>query len=286
MIEKEAINIILLNIGHAIHHADWNYKNVSSPFARIYLVSEGSAYIHLHTHVQLLTPGHLYIVPPFSLHSYECDDYFSLYYIHLYESQSSDNRILEDYNFPTEVDASVFDKSLVERLYHINPNRELKVYDPSKYDNSSTLLQNISQHANSPLCTIVETKGILYQLLARFLKKAMRKKEITDDRIEKVVNYIRKNIHNELPIEELANKCYLSKDHFIRLFRKEMHITPTKYINQRKIEQAQLLLITSGLAIKDISFKLAFDDISYFYRLFKEHTGVTPRRYRYLNNIK
>lgn len=76
MKDKEIIDLILLNIGYAVHHADWNYKNVNSPFARIYMVIEGKAHLHLRKHTQTLTPGHLYIVPPFTLHSYACDGYF------------------------------------------------------------------------------------------------------------------------------------------------------------------------------------------------------------------
>lgn len=287
MKDKEIIDLILLNIGYAVHHADWNYKNVNSPFARIYLVVEGKARLHLYKYSQALTPGHLYIVPPFTLHSYECDDYFTLFYIHLFENQFSSYHILEDYNFPVEIESFSLDKVLVERLYQINPNRELKMFDPSKYDNSSNLIRNISLHTNSPIYTLLETKGILFQLLSRFFVSATHKYEISDNRIKDIQNYIRKNIHSTLLVEELADKCHLSKDHFIRLFRQEMQMTPVKYINQKKIEQAQLMLLTSNLLIKDISFNLSFNDVSYFNRIFKAYTGITPYDYRtmYMEDI-
>ena len=62
----------------------------------------------------------------------------------------------------------------------------------------------------------------------------------------------------------------------------ELGTTPLQYINQKKIEKAQLLLITEELAVKEIAFQLAFDDYSYFSRLFKKTTGVTPQEYRRL----
>ena len=55
--EQVNIGFILLNIGYAIHHADWNYQRVSSPFARIYLVKGGTAKLHLPDKVQILLPG-------------------------------------------------------------------------------------------------------------------------------------------------------------------------------------------------------------------------------------
>lgn len=278
--EMASEGLILLNIGHAVHYADWNYKNVNSPFARIYLVDKGEARLHLPDGVQQLSPRNLYIIPPFTLHSYECDNYYSLFYIHMYENQSLAHRILEDYIFPREIAATAFDRALVERLLEINPERELKFYDPKQYDNSSSLISNISKYAKLPLHISIETKGILFQLLSRFLEKAAPKNEISDNRIEYILAYIRKNIHRALKLEDLAQRCNLSKDHFIRLFHKEVNLTPTSYINQKKIEQAQLMLHTTDAMIKDISFELSFNDVSYFNRLFKKISGLSPSEYR------
>ena len=103
-----------------------------------------------------------------------------------------------------------------------------------------------------------------------------------DNRIVKAVRYIHKHITETIELEKLAEIACLSKDHFIRLFKKGMGTTPLQYINQKKIEKAQLLLITEELAVKEIAFRLAFEDYSYFNRLFKKITGVTPQEYRRL----
>lgn len=276
----ETPDFILLNVGFAVHYADWNYKNVNSPFARIYLVQEGKARLHLPEKTQELTPGHLYLIPPFTQHSYECSNYFSLYYIHIYENQTSNERVLEDFIFPVEVAATLLDVSLVKQLFEINPDRDLKRYDPSDYDNSSTLFRTISSHAQTPVSTIFATKGILYLLCSCFLAEAQHKYQITDNRIRKVLRHIRLNIDNPVSIDELSNMCCLSKDHFIRLFKKELQITPVQYINRKKIEKAQLKIITGDLPVKDIAYSLSFDNISYFNRLFRKYTGISPTQYR------
>lgn len=67
------MNTILLHAGIAQHNGDWNWKNVRSPFARIYYVVEGNAEIVFNDHKSLLHPGFLYIVPPFTTHSNRCD---------------------------------------------------------------------------------------------------------------------------------------------------------------------------------------------------------------------
>ena len=275
MKEIDNLKLILLNIGGSVHNGDWNWKGISSPFIRLFYVRQGYAKINFSNYTQILRPNHLYLIPAFALHSYECDTYFSHIYIHIYEKQS----VLEELNFPFEIEANPNDLSVVNRLLEINKGRELKQFDPKTYDNPPTLLQNIAEEAQQPEYKALETKGILLQLLSRFWQYATPKSEVSDARIIKVLNFIRKNIHSSLKISQLSGMCNLTEDHFIRLFKKEMQCTPIRYINKKKIEKAQLMLIVENIPIKDIAYGLSFENISYFNRLFKQITQYTPTQY-------
>ena len=276
----DQLHLLILNVGLAIHNADWNWRNVNSPFTRLYYVTEGAARILLPTGIQELKPDHLYLVPSFTTHSYLCDTHFVHYYLHIYEDHQSESSILEDFSFPTEIPAGDLELPLIKRLCGINPTMQLPQSDPTSYDNNPTLIKNIIKNKQRTFCDKVESRGIVYQLMARFLKDAQPKTEINDDRIQKVLSYIRKNIYKTIDIDSLAAISCLSKDHFIRLFKKEINNTPLQYINQKKIEKAQLILITDSMPVKNISYLLAYEDPSYFNRLFKKLTGVTPQQYR------
>jgi AraC-like DNA-binding protein len=281
MRDTEIPKFYLLNAGYAVHHADWNYKDVNSPFARIYLVTEGEATLHISSgKSHRLLPGHLYFIPPFTLHSYQCDGLYALYYIHIYETDSSGRLFFEDYIYPTETVAGEYERNLVEHLLAANPHRELKQYDPKCYDNSSTLMHNIAIDSQSSISTLLVTRGILYQLLARFAEMATDKYKATDDRIKRVLRLIRRDIDKEIEMEKMTETCCLSKAHFIRLFKKEIGLTPVQYILQKKMEKAQLLLLTTTHTVKDIAYSLSFDNIGYFDRTFKRLTGLTPVEYR------
>ena len=276
----DQLHLLILNVGLAIHNADWNWRNVNSPFTRLYYVTEGAARILLPTGIQELKPDHLYLVPSFTTHSYLCETHFVHYYLHIYEDHQSESSILEDFSFPTEIPAGDLELPLIKRLCGINPTMQLPQSDPTSYDNNPTLIKNIIKNKQRTFCDKVESRGIVYQLMARFLKDAQPKTEINDDRIQKVLSYIRKNIYKTIDIDSLAAISCLSKDHFIRLFKKEINNTPLQYINQKKIEKAQLILITDSMPVKNISYLLAYEDHSYFNRLFKKLTGVTPQQYR------
>ena len=276
MVKKENLNLILLNVARKVHDADWNWKGVHSPFARIYMVESGTARVIMPDGVHNMEAGHLYLIPAFTTHGYENDSTFVLYYIHIYDEQNIFDRI----SFPFEVLASESDEILVQRLLAINPGRELNRSDPDTYDNHSTLMRSIARNDQFPFYTIVETKGILLQLFSRFLEKASIKQEIVDKRIVKVVRFIRENINQNIGIDELASISCLTNDHIIRLFRKEMQCTPIQYINQKKIEKAQLMLIIDDKPIKEIAYDLSFENVSYFYRVFRKMTGTPPNKYK------
>lgn len=276
----DQLHPLVLNVGLAIHNADWNWKNVNSPFTRLYYVTEGTAQVKLHERIQILKPNYLYFIPAFTVHSYVCDSYFCHYYLHIYEGLQSDTDLLNEWEFPIEIPANELDLALIQRLCAINPHMGLQESNPATYDNNSILMQNLLRNKQRALCDKVESRGIVYQLLAHFLKRAIVKVEMKDNRIEKSILYIRKHIYETIDLAVLAEKSCLSKDHFIRLFKKETGVTPLKYINQKKIEKAQLILVTDDMSVKSVALALAFEDYSYFNRLFKKMTGVTPQEYR------
>lgn len=281
-LQVEQMHPLVLNIGLAVHNADWNWENVNSPFTRLYYVTEGSAQIELPDGIYTLSPKHMYFIPAFTIHTNICKSHFVHYYLHIYEDHYSDNDWLDHWKFPVEIEATNLDLALFKRLCEINPHMTLQKSDPTTYDNNPTLMQNLIKNRQRAFCDKVESRGIVFQLLSRFFKQGQSKIEMEYNRIAKTILYIRKHLNEAIELEKLAEISCLSKDHFIRLFKKELGTTPLQYINQKKIEKAQLLLITEELAVKEIAFQLAFEDYSYFNRLFKKIAGVTPQEYRRL----
>ena len=276
------INPILLNVGKAYHNADWNWKNVCSPFARIYYVSEGEAKVRFKDESLIeLSPGNIYLIPPFANHSYECDGLFVHYYIHLYEDFLDDREsMFELCNLPRTIQSADGDESLFARLVELNPTMSLEKSNPKSYDDNHTLLQNITKNKRRHISLQLESQGIIYILLSRLFGHTTTSFNIVDKRIVECARYIRKNISSPLNIKKLAGLACLSNDHFIRLFHRSMGCTPLQYINTKRIEKAQHMLISDNMSVKNIAFALGYDDSSYFIRVFRNATGMTPTKYK------
>ena len=276
----DQLHLLTLHVGFARHQGDWNWKNVRSPFARLYFVTEGEAQVGIGTEYHSLTRGHLYFIPAFTEHTCVCEGAFSHYYIHIYEEQQRGVSILDEYSFPFEAEASASDLGLIKRLCEINPFLTLPESNPETYDNHPTLISTIRLNKQRPFSDKMESRGILYILMSRFFRLAAPKEEVKDSRIHQTLTYIRKHLDGRLDIGMLADKACMSKDHYIRVFKRETGETPNVYITKRRLERAELALVTSDFSIKDIAESLGFTDCSYFNRLFKQHEGVSPQQYR------
>jgi AraC-like DNA-binding protein len=107
--------------------------------------------------------------------------------------------------------------------------------------------------------------------------------QTSDAGIVATKKYIREHIEESIKISTLADICCLSEDHFIRTFKKEIGSTPLAYIQQKKIERAQTMLIFDNYSVKDVAYSLSYTNQSYFIRLFKKITGLTPDEYKRQN---
>ena len=185
------------------------------------------------------------------------------------------------------MDATDYDIELVKRLTYINPFLKLPMSNPQIYDNHKTLMSNIDMNLRRPFHDKVESRGIIFILLSRFLKRATPKTDTHDDRIRMVLAHIRSNLSENIDVETLAEIACMSKDHFIRTFKKQTGDTPNAYITKKKMEAAELLLITNDDTIKNVAMKLGYYDCSYFNKTFKKYSGATPQQYRdaHRNNI-
>ncbi len=279
----DRLHPLVLNVGLAVHNADWNWKNVNSPFHRLYYITEGTAQVVMPQTTLDLKPDHLYFIPAFTTHGYVCDSRFVHYYIHIYEEYESN--ILAQWDFPFELEAVGIDRFLFARLAQINPHMKLLSSNPDPYDNNPTLEQELRKNRQRALCDKVESRGIVYQLLSRLFKFARPKMVTKDERIVQAVDHIQRHIFETIELETMVRRSCLSKDHFIRLFRKETGVTPQKYIIRKKVERAQLMLVTQEATVKNVALALGYEDVSYFCRLFKKVTGCQPHNYRRSNAV-
>lgn len=124
----------------------------------------------------------------------------------------------------------------------------------------------------------------LKELLIRLMQtqaRGMMEKNVAKNksRIGFVVDYIRKNLHQKLSIDNIAKLAYVSKSNFFKMFKDELGTSPNDFILQERINRAKKLLALNN-SIKETAFQTGFSDTNYFTRVFKQLVGVTPKNFQ------
>ena len=97
--------------------------------------------------------------------------------------------------------------------------------------------------------------------------------------IARSLEYIHEHFLEEIDLETLANISYMSKYHFLRIFKQKTLITPHQYILNLRIEYAYRL-IQKDIPLSLIAQTSGFSDQSHFIRVFKQRFGFTPAKLR------
>lgn len=79
---------------------------------------------------------------------------------------------------------------------------------------------------------------------------------------------------------QYASAMHVSADHLNEVVKQHTGHTLSAHINERRILEAKRLLLHASESIKEIAWQLQFNEVSYFNRFFKQHTGTTPAAFR------
>lgn len=120
---------------------------------------------------------------------------------------------------------------------------------------------------------------LMMQLLIRINRIASAAPERPDVRldpkIEDTLSYINENLSRELTVDALAARVYLSRYHFMRLFKAQTGSTVHAYVRQKRLLYAARL-IREGINANKAAADSGFADYSSFHRAFRESFGMSP----------
>ncbi|MCJ8010429.1 AraC family transcriptional regulator [Paenibacillus sp. KQZ6P-2] len=241
----------------------WRDYDYTPNFNKMYYITEGEGYLKIGKQEYYPKPGELYIMPAGILQSY---------------STISDNTLGKYWcHFTSKLgDLQLFDHVAVSS-YVVQP-------EPAEMKG---LFERLIRYANrDDLTSRFRIRSILLELLSSFFDlcghtKLNRTTNSTYDKMSAVLQHIEDNVSLQMTVEELAHIAHFQPNYFIHVFKNFTGLSPIQYINRHRLEKATQLLTFTSMSISSIADSIGLE-LSYFSRMFKEHSGYAPSTYREL----
>ena len=94
------------------------------------------------------------------------------------------------------------------------------------------------------------------------------------------MDYVKANYAQKITLDDIARHVFLSRSYLSSIFKEETGDSLFAYINRVRIGKSKMLLLDSAVNLVDVASLCGFDDQSYFTKVFKKATGISPKKYR------
>ena len=235
----------------------------------LYFQLSGTREFFLKDKMFVLPPNCLCVIPPFSLHKTEGGAYERIN-INVSENLLKKEEIRFLKECATRCVLRLDDEYLPVVLALLKEGSALKAMKPKlKKDYELSIVQTIlyflQKQTLSPLGEASSAPPI---------------EESADPMVLKLVFYLNENYKEEITLEKLCAKFFLSKATLCSRFKKKMHCSIMEYLFRVRLNKAKALLVNSTKSIDEISYLCGFSSANYFSLIFKKSIGLSPLNYR------
>lgn len=167
----------------------------------------------------------------------------------------------------------------------LEKNADPLFHKPEQYEDLKQLFCQIDRYAAEcepgyqALCQYLMLASL--ELVKRMVQGRTGTLQVQESSVfAQVAHYLDRHYAEDIPIEQLVQKFYISPYHLSHMFKQKTGYSVKQYVLRRRIGEAQIRLINTEDTVQSISEAVGFEDTSYFSRIFSKYTGFTPTEYR------
>ncbi|GIO33452.1 MULTISPECIES: AraC family transcriptional regulator [Paenibacillus] len=254
-------------------------------YFQIWYVSKGEFLHTLGSRQYRIKKGDLFLVPPFTMHRIHA---FEQEKVEILGCEFMPSFINERFDDPR--DQAFFDVHYLKHFMRSDcAHHSQIVFDGVTEGKIRNLLQDMlgEYEERAPFFQIV-LKADLLQLLSfiirqvngELVKAGFQKIERYRDTMNKVVEYIDQNAHEDIKLEHICAISNMSKPTICRLFKEWTGKTFNRYLVDLRIANALVLLQRPSMTVTEVCYATGFNELAYFCRIFKKYTGISPNQFR------
>lgn len=184
-----------------------------------------------------------------------------------------------------DVTSSYLFKSLFPEDHRPDPDVKLKGADFTEIGELFSKMYNEYKFMKKGYCDII--RAYLIELIVKIFRNIDQNPDAkrngkNSEIMDKTIEYLKSNYTQDISLSDLAMRSFFSKNYFSKLFKEVTGLNVSDYIQKIRVEEACTLLVNTKLKVVDIALQVGFNDIKFFYEVFKRITGKTPGEYRSL----
>jgi AraC family transcriptional regulator len=108
----------------------------------------------------------------------------------------------------------------------------------------------------------------------------MAMEELIERAVERVIDYMYANLGEQITIDDMARRAMFSKFYFTRFFQRVTGLSPGRFLSAIRLQHAKELLLSTGLTVTEVSYRVGYNSIGTFSSRFRESVGLSPTTYR------
>lgn len=165
---------------------------------------------------------------------------------------------------------------------------DLKLTGKGMYEFEQLIKNMLTEFASQKKGYYDLLRAYLIELLIKIFRRLddagnLEAKTKQDYYINLATQYIENNYQKNINLKDITNRSFLSKSYFSQLFKDTTGVCFSDYLQKTRVSNACILLTTTDLTINQISKEVGFNDLKFFYTVFKKFMEVTPKQYRESN---
>ena len=249
----------------ALHHHD---------FYEVYFFLSGNVQYNIESRSYLLTPGDVLLISPMELHQPMFGPEHREYErIVLW----IDKQFLEGFSLPGQSFTACFDSSSPNHSNLLRPEGVQRQF--LMFLLEQLIQESGSQEPYQEICALSYLAQVLV-LLNRLALQQQKEEPVAtqDSTVYNVLGYINEHYNENLTLDELANRFFVSKYHLSREFQRLVGTSVHRYIVQKRLVMAKQML-SSGRPSSEVYQHCGFGDYSNFYRAFRAEYQISPKEY-------
>lgn len=149
------------------------------------------------------------------------------------------------------------------------------------------LLKNVAFERENQGTAELSTLNEFFELLREDIMDFMNREKVAAEKaryrysplVNQVIEFVGKNYREDISLEACAMEFGSSYTHLSRAFKQETGMRFVEYLNEQRVNRAKSLLIRGELPMKEIVEQAGFRNYNYFFKVFKESTGMKPSEF-------